>query len=316
MRAMAALKDVGERSLIRNVLNRINATGDNGPGDDAALLDVRGRIAVSSDSLTFARHMPPGTTYEEFGWMAAAVNFSDIASMGARPIGIVVSLMLPEDMDETALYDMMDGIDQCAEFCGTTIIGGDTKVGEGAVCCTALGSMDGRRPMRRSGANVGDMIAVTGPLGSAAAGYHALINGRDEEDAVRSLRLPIPRVEEGIMLSEVATSCMDISDGLSTSLNEICRQSGVGADVLWSSLPIGPGVDAMSDLVPKEHMMLHFGGEYELLFTFGKDDIGRLHEMDVDFTIIGSVNDSGRVMLLRDNGREVMDNGGYEHFKD
>ena len=313
---MAYLRDIGERTLIRNMMNRIRPAGPYGPGDDAAVLTLRGDTVLSTDVVTFARHMPPGMTFEEFGWMAAAVNFSDIAGMGAEPVGILVSFAMPDDLDETSLYAMMDGIDQCAEFCDTVIVGGDTKAGEGMICCTAVGDTCGRPPLTRSGARPGDIVAVTGTLGSAAAGFYAIRNGIREDEAVRSLKVPIPRIREGLILSKAcATSCMDISDGLSTTVSEVCARSNVGMDILWESLPVGAGVDDMSRVVPKEHMMLDFGGEYELMFTFDRERIDVLYEKGLDFTVIGMVNDSGRANILKDGSIMEIQNGGYEHFK-
>ena len=314
---MASLRGVGERALIANMIKRIRPTGRYGPGDDATVLMMGGNTVLSTDIVTFEKHKPDGMTYEEFGWMAAAVSFSDIASMGAAAAGILVSFAMPPDLDENALYEMMDGIDQCAEFCETTIIGGDTKEGEGLICCTAVGDMYGHNPVTRRGANPGDVVAVTGTLGSAAAGFYAIKNKINEKDAIRALKLPIPRINEGVILAQSgASSCMDISDGLSATVLEICAKSNVGMDLLWDSLPVGAGVDRMSEYVSKEHMILDFGGEYELLFTFNKENIDQLYDRGLEFTVIGMVNDSGKANILKDGSVMEVRNGGYEHFKD
>ena len=313
---MALLKDIGERSLVRNITSRIRPCGRFGPGDDAAVLTLKGKTVISTDVVTFRRHMPAGMTFEEFGWMAAAVNFSDIASMGARPVGILAALSMPPDMDESCVYDMMTGIDRCAEHCGTYVIGGDTKTGEGSICGTAVGDMDDRDPLMRSGARPGNVVAVTGTLGSAAAGYYAIKNGIDEPEAIMSLKRPMPRVKEGIVLARLgATSCVDISDGLSSAVTEICSKSGVGIKIRWDAIPRGAGVSRMTELVPEEDMVLDFGGDYELLFTFPADIAGELRQR-MDFTVIGTVNKDAGAYLLKDDRRTEMRNGGYEHFKD
>ena len=161
---MTLLGEIGERQLIEDFKSFIRPEGLVGPGDDAAIIGKD--TVVSTDIVTFDRHFPAGMTYEQFGWYAAAVNFSDLAAMGARPIGFLAGLALPLDLDSKAAYDIMSGIDQCCEFCGTGIVGGDTKTGPGIVAGTAIGTMDGRKPMLRSGASPGDIVAVTGPLGS------------------------------------------------------------------------------------------------------------------------------------------------------
>jgi thiamine-monophosphate kinase len=235
--------------------------------------------------------------------------------MGARPAGILAALSLPADMDETCVYDIMAGIDRCAEHCGTHVIGGDTKTGEGSVCSTAVGDMEDREPMTRSGARPGDAVAVTGALGSPAAGYHAILNDIDEPDAVLSLIRPMPRVAEGIVLAGIATSCMDISDGLSSAVCGICDGSGVRIDIGWDMLPRGTGVLRMTEFVPEERMLLDFGGEYELLFTLPAEKICGLRER-MELTVIGTVREGRGAYLLKEGGCTEMRNGGYEHFKD
>ena len=311
------LKEKGERGLLKGILERIRSPSCLGPGDDAAVVDLGDqKMVVSSDVVTFARHRPDGTSFREFGWMSAAVNFSDIAAMGASPKWLIVSMTMPPELDENDVYEIMIGIDKCAEFCGAEIIGGDTKSGEGMVCCTAIGTITGD-PMKRSGARPGDVVLVTGTLGSPAAGMTALKNGKEEEDAVRSLRLPIPRVDEGIMLRELgATSCMDLSDGLAAAMHGICEAGSVGMDILWEALPEGPGVENMCQYADKEYMMLYFGGEYELLFTVPKSKMEELHALDVDVSVIGIVTDSREVCMIREGERKEVVNGGYEHFKD
>jgi thiamine-monophosphate kinase len=311
------LKEKGERGLLEGILERIRSPSCLGPGDDAAVVPLgEQKLVISSDVVTFERHRPEGTSFREFGWMAAAVNFSDIAAMGATPKWLIVSMAVPPELDEDDVYEMMIGIDKCAEFCGAEIIGGDTKTGNGTICCTAVGTMT-EEPMKRSGARPGDIVLVTGTLGSPAAGMAALKNGADEEDAMRSLRLPIPRVDEGREILKVgATSCMDLSDGLATAMHGICESSSVGMDVLWEALPEGPGVNEMCQYMDKEQMMLYFGGEYELLFTVPKNKMNELHALDIDVSVIGIVTESREVCMIKDGERKEVVNGGYEHFKD
>ena len=147
---MVQIADVGERQLIDDFKSFIRPEGRVGPGDDAAVIEKD--IVITTDIVSFDRHFPVGMSYEQFGWYAAAVNFSDLAAMGARPIGFTAALALPPTLDSQNAYDIMSGIDQCAEFCGTGIVGGDTKPGPGIVAGTAIGTMDGNSPMLRSGA--------------------------------------------------------------------------------------------------------------------------------------------------------------------
>lgn len=310
---MARIGDIGERQLIEDFRSFIRPEGMIGPGDDAAVIE-NGTV-VTTDVVTFDRHFPAGMSYEQFGWYAAAVNFSDLAAMGARPIGFLAALALPLDLEAQAAYDIMSGIDQCCEFCSTGIVGGDTKTGPGIVAGTALGTMDGRPPMRRSGARPGDIVAVTGPVGGPAAAFIALEKGLEAPEAKEALYVPIPRVEEGVAMAKsgAVTSCMDLSDGLGTALNTICSASGVGIDVELDFIPRGPCVDEMAEASgrPAKDLLLGWGGEYELLFTADRERLDRLYDAEVEFSIIGMVNDSGRPSLVEDGKRSVIPYGEY-----
>jgi thiamine-monophosphate kinase len=310
---MVQIGDIGERQLIEDFKSFIRQEGRVGPGDDAAVIEKD--IVVTTDVVTFDRHFPAGMSYEQFGWYAAAVNFSDLAAMGARPIGFTAALALPPTLDSQAAYDIMSGIDQCAEFCGTGIIGGDTKEGPGIVAGTAIGSMDGRKPMLRSEAVPGDIVAVTGPLGGPAAGFAAIDNDIDCREAKDALYMPIPRVEQGMILSSsgIVSSCIDLSDGLGTALNTICQSSKVGIDVEFSFLPHEGYVEEVSEKagIPLEKLLIGWGGEYELMFTADPSRLNVLYDDGVEFSIIGVVNDSGVPELVREGKRSRIDYGEY-----
>ncbi len=310
---MTTIGEIGERQLIEDFKSFLRPEGRVGPGDDAAVIGKD--MVVTTDIVSFDRHMPAGMSYEQFGWYAAAVNFSDLAAMGARPMGITAALALPPTLDVQAAYDIMSGIDQCAEFCGTGVIGGDTKPGPGIVAGTALGTLDGRAPLLRSGAKPGDIVAVTGPLGGPAAGFEAIDKGIDCPDAKERLYMPIPRVTEGIILAEsgIVSSCMDLSDGLGTALNTICESSKVGIDIEYDFIPREPFVEKISEKtgIPMEKLLLGWGGEYELLFTADPNRLRKLYDEDLEFSIIGIVNDSGRPELVRDGKRSIIGNGEY-----
>ncbi|MCL2032433.1 MAG: thiamine-phosphate kinase [Methanomassiliicoccaceae archaeon] len=311
---MVSLKELGERELIRVIQSIIRRSPGLGPGDDSALIPSSGGDTVAcTDSVTFERHFPKGMTYEEFGWMAAAVNISDLAAMGAEPVGLLAALTMPPELDADSLYDIMAGMDKCAGSFGAHIYGGDTKFGCGAVSCTAIGSMNGRTPMLRSGAMPGDVVAVTGSLGSAAAGFFAGENDLDGYVSSSSLMTPIPRVGDGIALSSsgAVTSCIDLSDGLAEGAKSVCRASRVGMEIHMAFLPEGDGVDLVSSEtgVTKEEMMLYWGGDYELLFTFDKKEMEALYSQDVDFSVIGIVTNDDAPYINYGDRREAMGNG-------
>ena len=309
---MAKFGDTDEREMISMIRGCIRAAPC-ATDDDAAVMPIgRDDLVICADSVTFERHMPEGMTYEQFGWMAAAVNMSDLAAMGATPVGVVSALLLPKDLETSAVCEIMTGMDECAEFCNCHIVGGDTKPGTGTASVTAFGVMEGRKPMTRKGARVGDIIAVTG---ESAAGFLALANKFDMPDAVSALCAPIPRVEEGIALSSsgLVSSCIDLSDGLATALNTICSMNGCGAMVEWDLLPRSQYVDEVCNRlgVPDRELTIGWGGEYELLFTVRKDDLDKLYKAEVEFAIIGMVNDGVRPELTNDGERRPIGYGDY-----
>ncbi|MCL1979389.1 MAG: thiamine-phosphate kinase [Methanomassiliicoccaceae archaeon] len=310
---MVSLKELGERELVKSIRSIVRQSPGLGPGDDCAVIpSTGGDIIACTDGVTFERHFPKGMTYEEFGWTAAAVNISDLASMGAAPVGLLAALTMPPDLDAVPLYDIMAGMDKCAESFGAYIYGGDTKFGCGAVSCTAIGAMNGRRPMLRSGARPGDIVAVTGSLGSAAAGFFAIENGLEGVSS-SPLMMPVPRVEEGIALSAsgAVTSCIDLSDGLAEGARSICSASHTGMDVHMAFLPEGDGVERVASEtgIQKEEMMLYWGGDYELLFTFDKNKRSALYDHDLEFSIIGMVTNDGVPYIDHGDRREAMGNG-------
>lgn len=313
---MATLKEVGERNLIKNIVGFIRKYPGIGPGDDAAIVDNKDdKVVVSTDVVTKERHFPKGMTYEHYGWTAAAVSFSDIAAMGARPTGITVAIAFPEDSDENDLYDAMSGVDQCAEFCDTWIVGGDTKTGHGSIVTTAIGSLDGRKPLTRDGARKGDMVAVTGSLGSAAAGFYALENDLEYPESVFSLMVPTPRTAEGVLLSKsgAVTSCMDLSDGLAVAARTICEKSGVGMEIHEEFIPVGEDVDDVANALKMDRrdLVLYWGGDYELMFTFRREMIDRLHKTGLQFSIIGLITDDDGPYIVRDDKRTRIEDGCY-----
>jgi thiamine-monophosphate kinase len=207
----------------------------------------------------------------------------------------------------------------CAERFGTSIIGGDTKESrEINLTATAFGVVDKEHFMSRSGARQGDIVALTGVLGEAAAGLEALKRKFKRPNAIKALLEPMPRVPEGISLgaTRAVTSCIDTSDGLSSSLHHLARSSGVGFNIDFESLPISKEVGKAG--LDVEGAALHFGGEYELLMTIAPDkvDIARraVEGHGCRFTIIGKVIEKG-LFLWKDGKGKRLEDLGWEHFR-
>jgi thiamine-monophosphate kinase len=316
---MSNLKELGERGLVRMIRDFLPSGVLVGPGDDAAVIELGDQHLVAcTDLITFLRHRPDGMSLRDFGWMSMAVNLSDLASMGASPIGFLSAMAMPDSLQVDELMQIVEGMQECAETYDTPIIGGDTKSGEGLIAGTALGLVPKGEMLTRDGARPGDLVAVTGHLGEAAAGFYSIQKGLHIEEAERTLFHPRPRLREGRDLAScgAVSACMDISDGLSTSVAQISEASGVGMQILWESLPEGPHVQELYAAgVSKEMLLLNFGGEYELLFTIREEDLGKVHVLDVDFAIIGRVVGGHENVLIRDSSMFSLGDLGYEHFR-
>ncbi|MEE9564335.1 MAG: thiamine-phosphate kinase, partial [Candidatus Hydrothermarchaeaceae archaeon] len=273
------LKELGERKIIE-IFTRNFDRCDNaavGIGDDAAVftLDSENYLVISTDLITQKTHIPREMIPLQIGRYAVNVNLSDIASMGAKPLGLVFSFGLPCDIDEKFIEELSEGINEACREHGTCVLGGDTKEhGEIIIAGTAIGRVKKDRLLTRAGAKVGDIIGVTGKIGSAAAGFHCLTrNIADSEKFIKAALEPNARVKEGEILSEYATACMDISDGLAFSLHEIAKESKKGFKVYEERIPVDEGLSRVSELsgVPVREMVFHKGGDFELLFTAPED---------------------------------------------
>jgi thiamine-monophosphate kinase len=246
-------------------------------GDDCAVLDNGSDyLVVTIDMLHRTTDFPREMTGEDIGWMSVAVSLSDVAAMGAKPIGVVAAMGIPGDTDVEFVDGIARGMDACARTYGTEIVGGDTdQHQELTMVTTALGRVDKDKVKRRSGAKVGDLLCVTGFLGTPAAGYKVLIEGREAPEQDKQVLIdgffrPRPRVEEGIRLSRYpqVTAMMDVSDGLGKSVYELQASSHVGFQADADKLPIREEARKLAKTRDELlDMAICFGGEFELLFT-------------------------------------------------
>ncbi len=215
--------------------------------------------------------------------MSVAVSLSDVAAMGARPIAVVAAAGIPGDTDVTFIDGLVKGLADCARAYGTDLVGGDTdQHAELTIVTTALGRVDKDKVKLRSGAKVGDLLCVTGYLGTPAAAYKVLIEGREAPDKDKKLLIenffrPKPRVEEGIRLSAYpfVTAMMDVSDGLGKSVYELSGSSHVGFLVDADKLPVRDETKKLAKSRDElMDMAICFGGEFELLFTISPGSVG------------------------------------------
>lgn len=309
-----------ERATIEAIARLVSVRPgvDVGVGDDAAVLSGPPPLLVAHDMLVEGTHFTRGTSSAgDLGHRALAVNLSDIAAMGGRPIAAVVGLALPDDVPEsdvTAFYASMESL---AARHGVTVAGGDLTRGPSIVVgVSIIGCMDeGIRPVLRSGARPGDLVAVTGALGAAAAGLALLDDPRLEtstrrDDLLVAQRRPTARVDEGRRLAAAGISAMmDISDGLALDATRLAEASAVGITIDLDRVPRASGVDAVADALgrPADEFAATGGEDYELLVTAPPDVISRCAAgIGLPVTVIGEVTDGPVGLLLLRGGRQVV----------
>jgi thiamine-monophosphate kinase len=306
--------DLGEDALVGRVIPRLPGCERAilGAGDDAAVLSLDGDAVVSSDVLVQDRHFRrEWSTAADVGYRAAMQNLADIDAMGAVPIALQVTIAAPETTELEWLLDFADGMREACERHDVGVVGGDLSgAREITVSVTAIGEMRGRRPVTRSGARSGDVVAVSGPLGAAVAGYHELENMLDvNQQAIDLFLRPQPRIGAGIVASEAgATAMMDVSDGLVTDLARIALASEVGVAIEARLVPVHRAATAVADAVVGNAIewALTGGEDHHLVATFPKADA-----VPSDWTRIGVVTLDHSGVLV---DGQAPTRWGWDHF--
>jgi thiamine-monophosphate kinase len=315
------LASTGEFGLIDAVTAGLKQGDDVlvGPGDDAAVVAVPdGRMVVTTDLMVEGRHFRRDWSEGyDVGRKAAAQNLADIAAMGARPTSMVVGLAAPPDLPTAWALDLARGLADEGEPLGVSLVGGDTVQGERiVVSVTALGTLDGRPPVLRSGARPGDEVAYAGRLGWAEAGYAVLARGfRSPRIVVDAHRRPQPPYEEGPRAAIAGASAMcDVSDGLLADLGHIAAASGVTIDVRSRSLTVDEPLQAVAAATGKEPLsfVLAGGDDNALVATFEPADVPE------GWHVIGTVaesNDERPTGTVTVDGQPYEGEPGHAHFR-
>jgi thiamine-monophosphate kinase len=319
-----------EFDLIAKHFTRATPGAVLGVGDDCALLAPTPgmQLAVSSDMLLEGRHFSPQDSPAGIGHKSLAVNLSDLAAMGATPRWATLSIALPEENDAW-LTAFARGFFRMADLHGIELVGGDTTRGALTICITAMGEVPPGQALRRDGAQPDDDVWVSGVIGSAALAL-AYRQGRlfmEQIDAARvlpALYLPTPRVELGIALRGVATSAIDISDGLLGDLGHILERSLAGAGTIgarleFAALPTLPVVQNYLHEAVARDCVLAGGDDYELCFTApaGRRDAVEAagQSAGVAVTRIGCITtEPGLVVIDADGMPLSIERTGYDHF--
>ncbi|MBK4714588.1 MULTISPECIES: thiamine-phosphate kinase [Tenebrionibacter/Tenebrionicola group] len=318
----------GEFSLISRYFDRFpNARRDvvTGIGDDCALLAVPDKqwLAISTDTLVSGIHFLADIDPRDLACKALAVNLSDLAAMGADPAWLTLSLTLPE-VNESWLEAFSDSLFERLSYYDMQLIGGDTTRGPLSMTLGIHGFVPVGRALRRSGAQPGDWIYVTGTLGDSAAGLAILqqklqvCDSRQAEYLISRHLHPTPRILQGQALRGLASSAIDLSDGLASDLGHILKASGCGARIELSRLPLSGTLTACVSHEQALNWALAGGEDYELCFTVPERNRGALDvalgNLGVDWRCIGRITAAGGLNYSMDDKPVTVELKGYDHF--
>lgn len=362
------VSDFGEKKLIERIIEKSkNLYNDSKEGflsdgynnfyigDDSSIIELKNdyynlnnndnHLIATSDLLIEKSHFPKQMSYFKMGWKAVTVNVSDLAAMGANPIGILVNLAIPTELKISYFDELIDGILDACSYYKIPLLGGDTNQSDQIIISgTALGQINKKKVLFKHGFDDGDLIAVTGELGLAALGFEifnsgistklikeSLANNEIHKDiidlAIEKALNPIAKINEGIILTDFASSATDITDGLASELYELFNSnknkdpnSKLGMIIYEDRLPILDKITKISKILKKDSLdiVLHTGEDFELLFTINEDNLDKLNKIKknkFDFHIIGKINNKDKVEIKDLNGNiKDLSSKGYEHL--
>ena len=284
-------------------------------GDDGAVLQIPKdqQLVVSTDTLVSGTHFFPDMPAFELGYKALSVNLSDLAAMGALPAWAMLSLTLPR-INDAWISKFIHGFFSLAEKYKIELIGGNLARGALSITVHTHGFIPKNQALTRSGAKPGDLIYVTGTLGDAAYGLSLLkkkSNHKNKKYFLSRLYRPTARIEVGIALRQLASSCIDISDGLISDLSHILENSKKGATLFLDKIPLSPQLRKEG----REKMALQGGEDYELCFTISPKNQEKLKKINYPLTYIGKIEKEKKLIILDKKNKPLkISQRGYDHF--
>lgn len=325
---MQLIRDIGEKGLLERLQKFCPAEI---VGDDGAVIPtLPGRdLVVTTDVLVDKVHFSFRTTSpEDAGWRAVAANLSDLAAMGATPLGITVGLALPGDVAVSWVEQLYQGMNQCLQNHNTAIIGGDVcKSSVITVAITAFGQVEPRYIIRRNAAKVGDAIVVTGVHGASRAGLELLLHPEsgqllkesDRISLIKAHQRPYPRLDILPLLKQIdSIAGMDSSDGLADAVLQLCKASSVGAIIERQSIPM-PSV--FTNWLPQNQALdyaLYGGEDFELVLCMPLVEAQAIVQKLSSAKIIGTITEKQDVLLCdksnQNPDRLLTFDRSYQHF--
>jgi thiamine-monophosphate kinase len=310
---------IGEFEIIKNFFATQSIKRDDvilGIGDDAAIVNVpeKQQLVITTDTLVAEVHFLSSANAYDIGFKSIAVNLSDLAAMGAVPSWVTLSLTLPH-VKETWIKEFCRGFFDLALQYQTQLIGGDLSQGPLSITVGAFGFTPPGQAITRRGAKPGDLIYVTNTLGEAALALHY-----PSEKALAKLNRPLPQIEIGTQLRNIANAAIDISDGLAADLGHILEESGVGANVNVDKIPIAK---SLTDILSSDDALalaLTGGDDYELCFTVPPEKQSLLEKSlpqnQYHYTYIGTIQAEKGLNLHYQDGKKYLGKlYGYQHFQ-
>ena len=301
------VSDIGEKELVKYIISKSKEVTP----DDTAITKLGDTNLIStSDMLIQSRHFPNNMSYFDIGFKSVTVNVSDLAAMGAEPLGFLLSMAIPKNLGLEDFKEIIDGVLSACDYYSIPLIGGDTNEADEIIMSgTALGLCDD--PLMKDSYSIGDLVVVTGDIGLAALGFNLTLM---DNIYVKKALKPIARVNEGILIKQAgATAATDITDGLASELYTI-KKEGFGFMIYENLLGISDEYKNLANEFGLDYLdlILHVGEDFELLFTISKEN---LEKLSIDYKVIGEVTDSDVIELTLDNNFvERIKNKGYEHY--
>lgn len=328
---------MSEFNLIAQYFTKPTQHTDLSVGDDAALIQLSAdmQLAISADMLVAGTHFFHDVDAYHVGWKSLAVNISDMAAMGANPKWATLAIALPE-VNHDWLTGFSKGFFDCANAFNVDLIGGDTTRGPLTISVQIMGEVPKNKALTRSGAQVDDDIWVSDTLGLAALALAYLQKKTtipaDEVTAhLNALHLPQPRVALGLALRNIATSCIDVSDGLLSEINHILLESqkkqslesqdkALGANIYLDAIPTSATIQKSKNEAAFQHYLLAAGDDYALCFTANAADKRQIlalkETLGLSISCIGKITTQQGIQVLDAAGRHInIDQQGYNHFQ-